>query len=333
MRKIFLLVFTLLQISIAHSQTNIEVIRASSYYSNAVTHYIDGNYASTLKSLHLAEKNLKGKTNRDLEYLKIMSHYHSKNYKQAYQLAKTYFDGGFFERKKAFVNIATYDKIKFINYEEELTVLFVNLEQRSNSNVLEKTDNLIAQIVSKIENEKITFSNYINTALLPKATEKIDYCLREFSNGSMKRVYENNFLNLKMTPTNNKYVFNYSGAISGRAINTSTYRINVTFAPTKTELNRSSYSYGYMQGKVSYVSGNITLNTTAYQCYSLTAPKRESSYFSNLLVQNFQNKSFTRKGFRTKNYKITFNENEENFLKQGANFTKLSNALRSKGLL
>lgn len=333
MRKIVLFFFTLIFISTMYSQTSIEVIRASSHYSNAITYYSNGNYSSSLRSLHQAEKNLKGKTNRDLEYLKIMSNYHLREFKQAYNLAKIYFEKGFFERKKSFRNVTSYSKINNIDYEEELTALFVSLEEKSNLKELTNIGNLIEKIVAKIENKKIPFSSYINTALLPKVTEKIDYCLREFSNGSLKRVYENNFLTLKMMATNKKYSFNYTGSISGKAINTSNYKIKVTFIPTKTELNKNYYSYGYKQNSVKHTMGSIVLNTTAYQCYSLTAPQRKSSYFSNLLIKNFQNKDFTKKGYKTKVYKIMFTEKERALLKQDDHLMKLNLALRSKGLL
>jgi hypothetical protein len=333
MRKIFLLIFTLLLTSTTYSQTSIEVIRASSYYSNAITDYTNGHYTNALKKLQFAEKNLKGKTNRDLEYLKIMTNYHLKRYKQAYNLTTAYLKGDYFERRKSFSNVTSFSNLNAINYEEELTAIFVDIEEKSNSDEPIDIDNILEQIVTKVETKKIPFSSYIKTALLPKVTEKIDYCLREVSNGTTKRVYENNFLNLKMAPTNKKYSFDYTGTIRGKAINTSNYKVNITFSPTKAELNNNYYSYGYKQNTVKHLAGEITLNTTAYQCYSLTSPKRESSYFTNLLIKNFKSKSFTKKGYKTKTYKIFFTDKETNFLKQNSNLTKLNSALRSKGLL
>ena len=333
MRKIFLLIFTLLLTSTTYSQTSIEVIRASSYYSNAITHYTNGNYTNALKKLQFAEKNLKGKTNRDLEYLKIMTNYHLKRYKQAYSLATAYLKGDYFERRKSFTNVTSFSTLNALNYEEELTAIFVDLEEKSKSKEPIATDNILEQIVAKIETQKTSFSNYINAALLPKVTEQIDYCLREVSNETTKRVYENNFLNLKMAPTNKKYSFDYRGTIRGKAINTSNYKVNVTFSPTKAELNNNHYSYGYKQNTVKHIAGEITLNTIAYQCYSLIAPERESSYFTKLLIKNFKNKYYTKKGYKTKTYKIFFTDKEANFLKQNSNLTKLNSVLRSKGLL
>mgnify|MGYP000661885713 CR=1 FL=1 len=333
MKKVFLLIFTLFLISNSYSQSYIEVIRASSYYSNAVINYTEGNYKSALTNLDLAEKNLKGKTNRDLEYLKIMSNYQLNKYKQAYDLAKVYFEKGFIERRKSFRNVISYDKKNFIDYDEELTAIFVNLEEKSKLREPTNIDALIENIAAKIASKKVTFKSYINTALLSNVTEKIDYCLRETSKGVLKRVYENNYLNLKMSSTSKKYSYDYSGAISGKAINTSNYKINVTFTPTKTELNTNSYNYGYKQNDVKYLKGKITFKETAYKCYSLTAPEHEKSFFSNYLIKKFQNKNFTKRGYKTKVYKITFTEKEKTLLKQDNNFTKLNVVLRAKGLL
>jgi hypothetical protein len=333
MKKILFLLFTLFLTSNIDSQSYIDVIRSSSYYSTAVINFTEGDYKSALYNLQLAEKNLKGNTNRDLEYLKIMSNYHLSNYKLAYDLTKAYFDVGFSERKKSFRNVTSYSETNNIHYEEVLTALFVSIEEKSKLKKNPDSDNSIDEIVTRISSNKVTFTSYANAALLSKVTEKIDYCLREFSNGSLKRVYENNFLNLKMSSTNKKYSFNYSGTISGRAINTSNYKINVTFTPTKPELNNDYYSYGYKQNVVKYLEGKITLKETAYQCYSLTAPKYKSSYFSNFLIKEFQQKNFTKKGYKTKVYQILFTEKEKTYLKQENNLTKLHVALKSKGLL
>ena len=99
-----------------------------------------------------------------------------------------------------------------------------------------------------------------------------------------------------MSSTSKKYSFDYSGAISGKAINTSNYKINVTFTPTKAELNTNSYSYGYKQNTVHYLKGSITFKETAYKCYSLTAPEHKKSFFSNYLIKKLQNKNFTKRG-------------------------------------
>jgi len=333
MNKILVLLFTLFLTSNFYSQSYIDVIRSSSYYSTAVINFTEGDYKSAMYNLQLAEKNLKGNTNRDLEFLKIMSNYNLSNYKLAYDLTKSYFDVGFSERKKSFRNVTSYSKTNNIHYEEVLTALFVSLEEKSKLKKNPDSDNSIAKIVTRILSNKVTFTNYTNAALLSKVTEKIDYCLREFSNGSLKRVYENNFLNLKMSSPNEKYSFNYTGTISGKSINTSNYKINVSFTPTKAELNNGYYRYGYKQNAVKYLEGKITLKETAYQCYSLTAPKYKRDHFSNFLIKKLQQKNFTKKGYKTKAYQILFTEKEKAFLKQDNNLTKLHVALKNKGLL
>jgi len=333
MGKILLFFFALFLTSNFYSQSYLEVIRASSYYSNAVENYTAGNYKSALHNLQQAEKNLKGKTNRDLEYLKIMSHYQLNNYKEAYGLTKIYFGEGYIARKKTFRNVASYSKTNNIDYEEELTAIFVSLEEKSNLKETTNIDVLIENIVTRITSKKVSFKSFINTAIVTKVTEKIDYCLREVSNGTLKRVYENNYLNLKMTPTNKKYSFDYSGSISGKAIHTSNYKVEVTFAPTKANLTTNQYSYGYKQDKITNITGKIEFKETAYKCYALTAPKHEASYFSNFLNKKIQEKKFTKRGYNSKVYEISFSEKEKELLKNDTNFTKLHVALRSKGLL
>jgi len=331
MRKLFILFFTLFLTANFYAQTHLEVIRASSYYLNAQLDYTAGNYKNALESLLLAEKNLKGKTNRDLEFLKIMTHYQLSNFKQAYHLAKVYFEEGYIERKKSFRNVISYSKANEIDYEEELTAIFVSLEEKSTEKATTNIDAIIENIVTKIIAKKVSFNSYIQSALLSKATEKIDYCLREVSNGTLKRVYENNFLNLTMTPSNKKYSYNYQGTIRGKAIHSSDYKIKVSFIPTKATLTTHQYNYGYKQQDVTFIKGAIAFKKTAYKCYSLTAPKHKTSYFTNFLIKKLQQKTYTKRG--TKMYQISFSEKEKEWLQQDANLKKLQISLRSKGLL
>lgn len=334
MRKVLLLFFALFQVSIFYSQTYIDVIRASSYYSNAVTNYTNGEYQNALHNLQLSEKNLKGNTNRDLEYLKIMSNYQLGNYKKAYNLVTLYFQDDFLLRSKAFKNVTSYGTLKGINYEEHLTTMFVSIEEKSTNNEpKEKTSNHIENIVRRISTKKVSFDDYIKNGLLPRTTEEIAYCTREYTNDSLKRVYENNFLTLIMSKTRNKYRFNYAGSIDGKAITKSDYKVEVTFAPIKAELQNDFYSYGFQQSNVKQLSGKINLTKTVYQCYSLNAPKFSSTHFSNYLAKQLKNKSFTKREFTKRIYKISFTPEEKAFLQKDNNLSKLNLALKSKGLL
>ncbi len=56
--------------TIAFSQTTIDIIRASNYYSKAVEAYDDAKFENALSFLKECEINLKGKTNNDLVFLK-----------------------------------------------------------------------------------------------------------------------------------------------------------------------------------------------------------------------------------------------------------------------
>ena len=334
MRKVLLLFFTLFQVSIFYSQTYIDVIRASSYYSNAVTNYTNGEYQNALHNLQLSEKNLKGNTNRDLEYLKIMSHYQLGNYKKAYNLVTLYFQDDFLLRSKAFKNVTTFEVQKGLNYEEHLTTMFVSIEEKSTNNTpIEKSNNHIQNIINRISARKVSFSEYIKNGILPRTTEEITYCTREFSNNSSKRVYENNILTLIMSKTNQKYTFKYAGSINGKAITKSDYKVEVTFAPIKAKLQDDFYSYGFQQKNVKQLSGKIALTETVYQCNSLNAPKYNSNHFSNYLTQQLKNKSFTKREFNYKIYKVFFTQEESVFLRKDDNLSKLNTALKSKGLL
>ena len=338
MRKSLLFLFTAFLTTSLFSQSYIKVIRASSHYANAVINYTDGNYKSALVNLEKSEKNLEGKTNRDLEYLKIMSNYHLERYKQAYTLTKTYFENDLSGRKRSFKNVTTYKELHNIDYEEKLTILFVDIEDKSNldkSTLLEKTSSneLIPKIVAKIKNRKTTLSSYMNNLIVANSTEKIDYCLRETSKGVLKRIYENNFLTIKKTPSSKNTSYYFIGTINGTAINTSKYKFEVSFAKTKTDLTSNHYSYGYQQKNVKHIEGNISLTKVVYQCNSLTAPKHKSSDFSNLLINRFKRKSFVKTGHKTKLYKIHFTDLESAFLKKGDNLSKLHIALKNKNLL
>lgn len=317
----------------SYSQTYIEIIRASSYYSNAVTSYSEENYENALSNLLLAEKSLKGKTNRDLEYLKIMSNYHLNKYKEAFKLTSLYFENGYTDRKQSFRNVISYGKMNGINYEEELTSLFVFLEEKSTTHGNTNDSNLINAIVNKIKKNKISLSNFLDRAIVEKVTQKIDYCLREVSNGTLKRIYENNFLTVTKEKSTKKSSYYFTGTLSGKAVNTSKYKFEVSFATVKSVLTSNQYSYGYTQHLVKHLTGSITLNKPAYQCYSLTAPQYKNSYFSSEMIKSFQKSNFIKKGFSQKKYRILFSPEEVDFLRKGNNLTLLNTTLRSKGLL
>lgn len=143
-RWLFLL---LLISSLSFSQTTIDIIRASNYYSKAIDAYDNAKFDEALSFLKEAEINLKGKTNNDLIFLKIMTKYHLKDYEASYNLLIQYFNGDFKRNRFFFKNIKPYRIKHDINYDQYLTEQFLDIENKYN---------LLKGINSKLSPEAIT---------------------------------------------------------------------------------------------------------------------------------------------------------------------------------
>lgn len=159
--KLPISIIILLFCSTIKAQTTLDVIRASNYYSKAIQSYRSGNHILTLNHLKNAETNLKGKTNKDLEYLKIMSNYKLGNYKTAFNLVKVYFEKGYNERTQYFKNVETYRRRYNNSYDEDLTSIFVELESKYNVVTNTSVDSVIKNIITKIRNNRGNPSNSI----------------------------------------------------------------------------------------------------------------------------------------------------------------------------
>ena len=138
------------------------------------------------------------------------------------------------------------------------------------------------------------------------------------------RHYENNYLNLIKQTSSNKQSIYYTGVISGKAIQTSNYKFEVTFLPIKPSLTFDAYQYGFKQNSVKHINGNIVLNKIAYQCYSLTAPKHKDSFFSNIIKSKTKAKSFFKSGKKQNEYNVQFTSSEILFLKKSGNFLPIN---------
>ncbi len=110
------------------SPSAIDIVRASNAYSKAKNHYNSGKMQSALKSLVTARENLKGRTNRDLEFIEIMTLYKLKKFELAYQKLVNYFENPPWKGKsQTFRSIKTLQDDD-VDYDAELTVVFSDLE-------------------------------------------------------------------------------------------------------------------------------------------------------------------------------------------------------------
>lgn len=147
MKTRFLFVFLFLS-TYSFSQSMIDVIRASNYYSKAMEAYDAEKYSDALAYLKDAEINLKGKTNGDLEFLKIMVRYKLKDYEAAYTSLIQFFNGDYKKNRSFFKNIQPYSNKHSIEYDEYLTKQFIDIENQYN---------LIKGINKNISAEKLLY--------------------------------------------------------------------------------------------------------------------------------------------------------------------------------
>lgn len=118
--------------SFGQAQSYIDVIRASNYYSKAVEAYDNEKFTEALDFLKQSEINMKGKTNNDLVFLKIMTKYKLKDYEASYNLLLQYFNGDFKRNRLFFKNIQPYRQKHDINYDQYLTEQFIDIENKYN---------------------------------------------------------------------------------------------------------------------------------------------------------------------------------------------------------
>lgn len=184
--KLPISIIILLFCSTIMAQTTLDVIRASNYYSKAINSYRGGNHKLTLNHLKNAETNLKGKTNKDLEYLKIMSNYKLGNYKTAFNLVKVYFEKGYNERTQYFKNIETYRRRYNNSYEEDLTSIFVELESKYNVVTNTSVDGVIKNIINKIRNNR----NNPSSLIISNTMSSVRIAGKTFKRGRVIKAYD-----------------------------------------------------------------------------------------------------------------------------------------------
>ncbi|KOY51962.1 hypothetical protein [Polaribacter dokdonensis] len=334
MEKKFLILFTIMLSSVCFSQTSLDIVRASNYYSKACKNYTSRNYTSALSNLKLAEENLKGKTNKDLEYLKIMTNYRLKNFKEAYKLVKVYFEEGFSGNTQYFKNVDTYKEQKNIDYEEELTTIFTNLEDKFNLIENVNADDFMANLIAKIKNNMTTAKDYIKEA----SNSSIDKSLLYYYQTKHTRgwdttykwrydYYKAEFARYKVT---NNIAF-YKGYGGADLSNSSEYQVKVYYKPTTSKITTSLFTYGYKYDKTEYVSGQTKFYGRVYESknsYQLSNTKATQSFIDIIEKENFTNSYYLEK-----TYKIYFTEDEQIVLSQDYNLSKLKRALAKENLL
>lgn len=335
MNKKNLLLFALIISSVCFSQTSLDIVRASNYYSKACSSYSNGSYSSSLDNLKLAENNLKGKTNKDLEYLKIMTNYRLKNFREAYKLVKIYFEEGFSGKTQYFKNVDTYKELKNIDYEEELTTIFTNLEDKFNLIENVNSDDFISKLVTKIKKEKTGINQYIKAASKSSFTKSFTVYYqtktsRTFSSPTYNWKYDYYSADFGRYKVDDNVAY-YKGYGNSDISNSSAFQIKVLYKPVASTLTSSSFNYGYKYYKTQYVSGKISFYGRVYS--SKTSSQLTNEEATRKFIGILQGDNYTNSYYKEKSYKIYFTEDEQIVLKQDNNLAKLKRVLAQENLM
>ncbi|MFC2109154.1 hypothetical protein ACFLRU_03860 [Bacteroidota bacterium] len=324
----FLILLALVFSSYAYSQSTIDIIRASNYYSKAVSSYKGGSYSTALQHLKNSESNLKGKTNKDLEYLKIMTYYRLKDFKKAYQLVTVYLDKGYRDRTVYYKNIDTYNKSYNVNYDEALTAIFVELEDKYTIVTTTSSTDVIGNIVNRIKSSKKDISYFIDNTTKSRAKIFVyDYRTKKFRQGYGGYAYgkrQSKYVSLsRRSVTKGKdYVYYSSGDCS----------VKVTFRESN-ELSKYKYSYKYRFYK-NYVKYSSCIEFPV-GCQIWNGRTYEDVSFSSSVPRNTFKMKAGRYDYcydKSKTYSVDFTEKETLILEQSGNMQKLREALSKVGL-
>lgn len=329
----FTLIITFISISNIYSQTTIDIVRASNYYSKAVGQYQSGSYSSTLNSLKEAETNLKGKTNKDLEYLKIMTYYKLKNYEKAYSLVKTYFETGYSQRTQYFKNVETLREKNNTSYDEDLTSIFIDLENKygvvSNTSI----DEVITSIVKRIKEKKrsreniIINSTYEEVKISSRYYEPIDSYNNLRTGTVVKRYGEKR----------NTYWFTRSISSNIIKYNNSSYSWYKKFMFDEDfYVNSSYYEYDYNISNTStYISKSDIKLKYPKNWYNHSWGRSSHSEMKESIYSGLKSKSHNDDFLKDNDYgkfTISFTETEKLVLQQQGNLDKLKKALKEASL-
>jgi hypothetical protein len=320
-----------------NSQTTLDIVRASNYYSKAITAYRGSSYNSALNHLKNAETNLKGKTNKDLEYLKIMTYYKLKNYQKAYSLIQIYFEKGYpKDRIQYFKNIESYREKYNTDYDKVLTNIFIELEDKYGA----VTNTSIEEVISLIINRIKAKEKNIKEIIRRRTIETVEF--RSFNyqpidsynnlrTGTVVRrygEYQNRYRFERTISSDNriKYICNNSW------YKKLTYYIN-------RNINKNYYDYSFsIKNSSTYISYNdIKLRYSSKKWFnhylgrSSNSELKKSIY--NDIRKDMKNKDKFTKRSNYGDFTVRFNETETLILEQQGNLEKLKIALRKNKLL
>jgi len=326
LKNLFILTALFIGALNSFSQTSIDIVRASNYYSKASGYYRSSNYSSSLSSLKEAEANLKGKTNRDLEYLKIMTNYKLKHFAESYKLLQEYFEIGYKDRTAYFKNVETYDELTGINYEESLTSIFVELEDKYSVVSNTSSTDIISSIVARIKENKIPLKKFIETTTdTYESVYVFKYRTKKFRQGYGGYEYGNwQSLNISLEGEVSKDRIRYEGG----------YRVFVTvkFVETGKTITTSSYRYTHKYSNTK-ISGTASIKGSGYQI-STSYGIKDTSFengFNDYAIRALRNYDYCSE--KSEEYSIYFTETEQLILEQEGNLEKLRKALGEANLL
>lgn len=320
-------------VQFVNGQSTLDIIRSSNYYSKAVSSYKGGSYATALQHLKDSESNLKGKTNKDLEYLKIMTNYRLKDFKKAYQLVTVYLEKGFKDRTAYYKNITTYDREYDVNYDEALTAIFVELEDKYKIVTTTSSSDVITKIVSRIKSSKKSISEFIENNTESRARIFVyDHRTKKFRQGYGGYAYgkrQSKYVSLYRSSVRKgqDYAYYKDGSDSY-----GTCSVKVTFRESNS-VSKTSYSYTYKFYKnyvksyscINFPTGNQIWNGRSYE---------DVSFGSSIPGRTFSMKAKSHDycDNKSKTYSISFSEKEKLILEQTGNLEKLREALRKASL-
>ena len=307
------------------AQTTIDIIRASNLYSKAMSSFRSGNYNNTLNLLLKSEENLKGKTNRDLLYLKIMTYYRQENYEKSYALINDYFNETYKEKGlQNYRNIKPYREKYNVNYSEKLTSIFVKLEEKFSLVTTTNVDDVINTFIVKVKNK---IKNNLSRERFARkiAPRNFNYSWRE-NRGDMQNptIYFNlSYPNYRKKElflnSSNKTTFTYKAEQKGAFrffSDLKWFRVNVDVSQ-QTSLSLNKYTIRYFVKAIKPLGGYIRYGKNGY-----TIDKT--------------NKMITKlKGLikpTSMKIDVYLSENEKTFFKRGDNLKKLKASLKKANL-
>ncbi len=336
LKLITFLIFIFINSPNLYTQTSLDIVRASNHYTKAISAYKSSSYKTALIHLKNAETNLKGKTNKDLEYLKIMTFYKLKNYKKAYGLIQVYFEKGYPKNRiQYFKNIESYRKKYNISYDKMLTNIFIELEDKygivTNTSIEEVISAIIKRISAKKKNlsDIIKYNTYEEVKISSRKYTPVDtYNNKRRSTWTKKYgTHKNTYWFNRRISTDNKIKF---------ICNNNSWYKKFVFSK-KTYLNTRYYEYDYIiKNSSTYISYNQIKLKRTKNWYNNSSGRSSYNEMKKMVYDDLKSKYNNKKFLKNSDYgkfKISFTETEKLILQQQGNMEKLKVALRKKLLL